>query len=197
MAERKNNKRDNMFLIGGKGTTKETRESYDYYATDPMAINYLLKYETFDKNIWECACGQGNLSKRLEEYGYNVKSTDLIYRGFGEKESVNFLMQTEKFNGDIITNPPYKLAMDFVLKALELSKRKVAMFLKIQFLETQKRWHNLLKFNPPSKVYVFVKRIKCYKNNEPTSYLGAICYCWFVWDKEYDGEPIIRWIDNT
>lgn len=63
--------------------SKKSRATNDYYSTDPTAIDYLLKYESFDKNIWECACGNGNLSKRLENYGYNVLSTDLVYRGFG------------------------------------------------------------------------------------------------------------------
>lgn len=185
-----------MFTIGGKGTGKEKREQYDYYATDPLAVDYLLKYETFDNNIWECACGDGNISKRLEHYGYNVRSTDLIYRGFGEEKPVNFLMETKQFNGDIITNPPYSHSLEFVNQALKLSKRKVAMFLKLQFIETQKRYKHLFSKNPPSAVYVFVKRMKCFKNNEPSSYVSAVCYCWFIWDKEYNGEPVIRWIDN-
>lgn len=61
----------------------KSRALDDFYATDPTAIDYLLKYESFDRNVWECACGNGNLSKRLEDYGYNVLSTDLVYRGFG------------------------------------------------------------------------------------------------------------------
>ena len=195
--KQRNNPKDMMYMIGGNGVAKEEREPYDYYATDPKAVDYLLKHETFDHNIWECACGEGNISKRLEKYGYNVKSTDLVYRNFGEKESVNFLMQYEKFDGDIITNPPFKIALEFIQKALELSKRKVAMFVKLQFLETQKRYKELFLKNPPSKIYIFVKRMKCFKNNEQTTYGSAISFCWIVWDKEYDGEPVIRWIDNT
>ena len=76
------------------------------------------------------------MSKRLESFGYNVKSTDLIDRGYGET-GVDFLAQTEMFDGDILTNPPYKYAMEFVLKALELipDGHKVFMFLKVTFLE--------------------------------------------------------------
>jgi len=196
MRKQTENPKDMIFMYGGKGVTKEQRETYDYYSTDPLAVDYLLKYETFDDNIWECACGEGNISKRLEHYGYNVRSTDLIYRGFGEEKPVNFLMESKQFNGDIITNPPYSLALEFVQKALSLSKRKVAMFLKLQFIETKRRYINLFSKFPPSVIYVFVKRIKCYKNNEKTTYGGAICYCWFVWDKEYTGETRVRWIDN-
>lgn len=167
-----------------------------FYSTDPMAIDYLLQHETFDKNIWECACGNGNLSKRLADFGYNVVSTDLVYRGFGEEKSTNFLECKERFDGDIITNPPYNYALEFVLKALELSKRKVAMFLKIQFLESIKRYENLFKDFPPSKILVFVKRINCYRNDDRNIKGSVVLYAWFIWDKEYDGKTILDWIDN-
>lgn len=67
---------------GASNHSDKKREEHDYYATDPNAIDYLLEKISPDKNIWECACGEGHLSKRLIERGYNVKSTDLINRGF-------------------------------------------------------------------------------------------------------------------
>lgn len=60
------------------------RENDDYYATDPAAVDFLLQKAALSRNLWECACGEGHLSKRLLELGYKVRSTDLIYRGFGE-----------------------------------------------------------------------------------------------------------------
>lgn len=182
--------------LGASGHSNRVRESKDFYSTDPKAIDYLLKHETFDKNIWECACGNGNLSKRLEHFGYNVYSTDLIYRDYGEKESVDFLKQNKKFNGDIITNPPFRYANEFVIKALELTNQKVAMFCRIQFLESQKRYVEIFQNNSPKKVLIFVKRIKCYPNNQDTIGNSAICYCWIIWDKNYDGKTVIEWIDN-
>ena len=135
------------------------------------------------------------MAKRLEDFGYNVVSTDLYDRGYGFS-GVDFLEQTESFSGDIITNPPYKFATEFVLKALELTNRKVAMFLKIQFLESQKRWDKLFSKYPPSVVYVFVKRIKCYKNDVRDNKSSAVCYAWFIWDKENNEETKIRWISD-
>lgn len=85
--------------LGASNHSNTVRASNDYYSTDPRAIDYLLEYETFSKDIWECACGSGKLSERLKENGFNVKSTDLIYRGYGEKESVDFLQETEAFEG--------------------------------------------------------------------------------------------------
>lgn len=184
------------YTLGATPHSNSIRANNDFYSTDPMAINYLLEHEDFDENIWECACGSGKLSERLKNFGFNVKSTDLIYRGYGEKESIDFLTQNQVFDGDVITNPPYNLALEFVEKALELSNRKVAMFLRIQFLESKKRYKRLLKEHPPKKVLVFVKRMKCYPNDSDTVKSSAICFAWFIWDKEYSGNTILEWIDN-
>lgn len=182
--------------LGASNHSERIRADDDFYSTNPVAIDYLLEHEDFDKNIWECACGNGKLSERLKENGFNVKSTDLVYRGYGERESIDFLLQNQVFDGDIITNPPYNLALEFVEKALELSNRKVAMFLKIQFLETKKRYLNLFKENPPKKVLVFVKRMACYREDDTSFRSSAICFCWIIWDKEYDGVTMLDWIDN-
>ena len=109
---------------------------------------------------------------------------------------MDFLKCTKPFNGDIITNPPYKYALEFVLKALELSDRKVAMFLKIQFLESKKRYDKLFSLYPPNRIYVFVKRIFCYKNDNRNYKSSAICYAWFVWDKKCSDECVVKWIND-
>lgn len=172
----------------------ENREDNDFYATDPNAIDSLLMFEEFNHNIWECACGNGVLSERLKKYGYNVTSSDIINRGYSKTILKDFLTTEKPVNCDIITNPPYKYAKEFVLKAHQLTNGKVAMFLKIQFLETQGRYEEVFKNIPPSRVYVFSKRMKCYPNGDDNKESSAICYCWYVWDKTYIGEPIIRWI---
>lgn len=172
------------------------REKNDFYSTDPIAIDYLMDYEIFDNHIWECACGNGNLSKRLESYGYTVYSTDKYYHGYGKRESVDFLKQTKQFDGDIITNPPYKYATEFILKALELTNNKVAMFCKIQLVESYKRYEKIFKHTPPSRILPFVNQIDCYRNDDRTLTGSTVCYAWFVWEKDYDGECIVRWIDN-
>lgn len=78
------NSKSVYYAIGASNHTEKERASDDFYATDSRAIDYLLEKATLDHNLWECACGEGHLSKRLIELGYNVRSTDLIYRGFGE-----------------------------------------------------------------------------------------------------------------
>ena len=129
--------------LGASSHCEEEREENDFYATDPTAIDDLLKYETFNKNIWECAVGKGHLAERLKKYGYTVKCTDLIDRGYPGTKIIDFLNEKYDFEGgDIITNPPYKYCSEFILNALDsISKgHKVAMFLKLQTLEGQKRY---------------------------------------------------------
>ena len=137
--------------MGARNYALEERETHDYYATEPKALELLLREETFSPRVWECACGEGHLAKVLEAHGYSVLSTDLIDRGYG-KGGVDFLQCDEKFDGDIITNPPYKYALQFVQKALELipDGHKVAMFLKLQFLEGKAR-RAFFDIYPPEK----------------------------------------------
>ena len=183
--------------IGARVIAREDREENDYYATDPNALKLVLADLELDHNVWECACGAGHLSKVLEDNGYNVKSTDLYDRGYGIS-GVNFLETEETFNGDILTNPPYSLALDFVKKGLDVIEdgHKVVMFLKIQFLEGKKR-REFFKENPPKYVIVSSSRSKCAKGGNEELFNGpsAVCYAWFVWVKGFKGDPKIRWFN--
>ena len=184
--------------LGASNHSDKERQSHDYYATEPKATELLLAEESFSSVIWECACGEGHMSKVLEANGYQVISTDLVYRGYGNEETVDFLQeQVTEFDGDIITNPPYKYALQFVEKALECVKtgRKVAMFLKLQFLEGKSRKKFFLKY-PPKTVYVSSSRLICAMNGEFEKYpSSAVAYAWFVWEKGYKGNPEIKWIN--
>lgn len=173
------------------------REINDFYATDPSAIDDLLRYEQFNSIIWEFACGQGHLAKRLSEFGYVVRTSDIVDRGYPNTELLDFLKSNETFNGDIITNPPYRYITEFVLKALDSVPNgcKVAMFLKIQTLEGQKRYEDLYKNYPPKTIYVFTKRKPCYKNGEvDKTYSSPVCYAWYVWIKGHYNNTQLKWI---
>lgn len=110
------------------------REKLDFYATDKRAIHELLKREQFLSPIYEPACGMGHIGKVLEEYGYKVKATDICYRGYGEEREVDFFTVTENIL-DIVTNPPYFCASEFLRHALEISgpKVKIAMLFRLAF----------------------------------------------------------------
>lgn len=182
--------------VGSRLYATEEREQHDFYATDPLAVELLLQEEKFSPKIWECACGAGHISRVLEQHGYEVLSTDLYDRGFGEV-GVDFLDSNINFDGDIVSDPPYSEAEKFVRKALETVQTggKVAMLLRLLFLEGQKR-KKLFEEYPPNVVYVFAKRVRCAKGGDFERYTNSMqAFAWFVWEKGYVGDTVIRWIN--
>ncbi len=190
--------KESIFInLGASNHAKKgNREENDYYATEPIAGHLLLEVEPDLSNIWECACGEGHLAQVFDEAGKLGKATDLINRGYGAVE--DFLINTEPYhNGDIVTNPPYKHAQAFVENALERvdTGRYVCMFLRVLFLESQSR-KKLFTTQPPKTVYVSSSRINCAKNGDFATYdSSAVAYAWFVWQKGYKGETIVKWIN--
>lgn len=195
------NLKSTFVTLGASNHSEKERETNDYYATDPHALEIFLDKLKEDgielhKDIWECACGEGHLSEVLKNRGYQVCSTDLVARGY-EEQQIDFLKyEGEDVSFDILTNPPYKNAKEFVEKALEIQANGyyTIMFLKIQFLEGQAR-KKMFKKYPPKYIYVNSTRQLCAMNGEFEKYKAtAICYCWYIWEKGFKGETIIRWI---
>lgn len=175
-------------------------EAHDYYATDPQAAYDLLARQPLS-DIWEPACGEGHLAKAFDRFHLLRRATDLIDRGYGTQ--FDFLSEQEphSYDGDIVTNPPYKYATEFVLQALKVTKeaRRIAMFLPITFLETINRYDRIFREHPPIEIYVYSKRLVCAKNGDfekarATSTMK--CYAWFVWWNTYNAgdSPALRWI---
>lgn len=69
------------------------------------------------------------------------------------------------------------------------------MFLKILFLEGKER-KQLFQTNPPKVVYVSSSRITCAKNGDFNKFTsGALAYAWYIWEKGYKGDTIIKWFN--
>ena len=182
--------------IVGSGRSNGAREMDDFYPTPKFAVRPLLEREKFEGTIWECACGKGDISETLIEYDYPVYSSDLVDRGYGDG-GIDFLSyQGEKFD-NIITNPPYKHALEFVEQAKILANKKIMFLMKTVFLESLSRYEMFMdKEFPLRTVYQFCRRVPIYKSGEEMSNSGLIAYAWFVWDKEYEGKPTIEWIPD-
>lgn len=203
------NKKSIYTTLGASNHVEEEREEHDYYATHPIATEMLCDLETFSKDILEPCCGEGHISKVLEARGYNVESMDLIDRGYG-RGGIDFLEYNEVVDKDIISNPPYSMAKEFVEHAMEIvtEGHKVAMFLKLTFLESDNR-KSLFRKYPVKKIWVSSNRILCGKNGdfyqrddegnikynkrtgEPRLLSSAACYAWFIWEKGYQGPMVV------
>lgn len=172
--------------------TSKGRPDNDFYPTPRNAVEALLAVERFPGLVWEPACGDGAICKVLEETGHIVLATDLIDRGYGEGGR-DFFNESRRVN-HIITNPPYKYAERFVRHSLAQADGKVAMLLKLQFLEGKKRKAFFEKF-PPKTVYVFTYRLKMNREGEDKPQSSSmLAFAWFVWEAGNLDQPIIRWL---
>ena len=203
MSEHKdwNGNKNSIFkTLGASNHTNKERQREDYYATEPAAAEWLLKLEEFKgKPIWECASGENHLANVFKDYGFTVRTSDIVKRT-PKTEELDFLKCTDKWDGHIISNPPYKIAKEFVEKAIELVSdgNKVCMFLKVQFLEGKAR-RKLFETYPPKRIWVSSSRLLCAKNGEFERMKegggSAVAYAWFIWEKGYKGDTIIKWFN--
>lgn len=196
------NRKSTYATLGASNHTDSERQVHDYYATDPRAITMLKQTHFFDGvfKVWEPACGGGHLAQAMKDLGYDVFATDLYEYGYGIS-GMDFL-DTEMSTLDpkidaIVTNPPYKYALEFCEKAIELGISKVAMFLKLTFLEGAKRREFFKKY-PPRYVAVCVNRVQCALNGDAEMFTksSAACYAWFIWEQGYKGNPEILWVER-
>ena len=170
----------------------DNREKDDFYPTPENATQALLDRQKFEGVIWECACGNGAMSKVMIDNGYTVKSTDLIDRGYGET-NIDFLLSYDKVD-NIVTNPPFNLATEFTTHAFTLAKKKVVMLSKISYLEGIKRREVIFNQKKLEKVLIFSRRVPFKKESTQKLASGLMAFGWFIYDVNYDGLPTIDWI---
>lgn len=182
-------------MSGGATAHSAPRERDDFYRTPPSVTAALLKVETFPRDVWECAAGDGAISATLISHGYRVVSTDLIDRGYG-LPGRDFLAEKELLAPAIITNPPFKLADAFVLHALDLGAEKVAVFMRLAWIEGHARYVRLWNKHPPARIWAFSKRQTLWRGDdpEPRETGGTIAFAWYVWERSHAGAPALGWI---
>lgn len=204
MKDWKGNQNSIFKTLGASNHTDKERQVDDYYATDPIAVVKLISNIGLPHNLWECSCGEGHLSKKLIECGYNVYSSDLVDRGYGST-GVDFLgTDSLPFDGaddvGIITNPPYKMATEFVEHAMHLLPEGCPgiFLLKTTALEGKSRYERLYEKGWLKYVFQFSERLLCAKNgmfDEMKAGGGsAVAYAWFWFEKGNARDAVIKWI---
>ena len=181
------------------GVNRGQRKASDFYETPYSITRQFLDQGSFAncKSILEPACGNGAIISVLAEYfsESNISSYDLSMGN-----SYNFLNETRKIDC-IITNPPFSLAYEFILKAKEIATQKFAMLLPLSYLHGEKRYKEIysdLQY-PLSTIYVYTRypMLGDPLRSDGKYRTGMMVYAWFVWDKyRKHPEPTIRWISN-
>lgn len=180
------------------------RRAWFDYSTPVYATEQLIAKEGFTGSIWEPACGRGAISKVFRERGHEVYSTDLFEYGYGTAD-VNFLISSCLFgdyhyvHDNIVTNPPPNQALDFIRVAKKYARFKIALLLKTTFLETVERRAMFSdKEFAFKKMYQFVRRLTFHEGDAEKvkdKNGGMLSLAWFVWERGYEGNAQIDWID--
>lgn len=139
---------------------KPSQNENQFYRTQRPGIVSLLKAERFDRDVWECCCGDGAVSRVLEEAGYDVHSTDLVDRGYGQDRGphCDVLSFTQAPRRTVVTNPPFPIAADMVRHLLSIGVEEIALLLKVNYWNVGARIE-LFRETRPAKVYMATFRM--------------------------------------
>jgi hypothetical protein len=178
----------------------EAKDSADDFPTPPWATRALIEHVLENKDslsklsCLEPACGAGHMAKVLDEYFGEVFCSDAYDYGYGE--ICDFLSDSckEAACDWVITNPPFRLAEEFVLRAIKVARRGVAILARTVFLESVGRYNSIYKTSPPTKFAQFVERVPMVKGRLDSRATTATGYAWFVWEKNAPSKPQLIWI---
>jgi hypothetical protein len=191
-----------VLQTAGKAALKERGD--DLYETPVVAVQALLRHERLPRVIWEPACGPGAIVKVLRAAGHQVVASDLVDYGTDLQDHArrDFLFERRAPDGvqAIVTNPPFKLASEFVAHALDLCPR-VVMLLRLSFIESVSRTA-ILDGGHLARIHVFKNRLPMMhragwtgpKVSNPTA------FAWFVWNRDHRGPATlnrISWSDDV
>ncbi len=170
---------------------REPPDALDYFPTPPWATRALfrhvlpaLRIEAVGR-VWEPACGRGHMAAVISEFtSVPVTATDIFDYGYGTAP-IDFLDQlgppfTDRADW-IITNPPFKPASQFALRALDLARVGVALLLRTQWLESEDRYYAIFRDRPPTLFAPFVERVPMLRGRWEPEASTAPSYSWFVW----------------
>lgn len=163
------------------------RHKDDFYRTPSWATDAVLPHLPLSGRVLEPSAGDGGIVARLllagvqreDVLGYEIdQERAAACAGLGVAVRIaDFLQAVPEQVALVVTNPPYRLAQEFIdaaLRWVEASGGTVAMLLRVNFLGGQKRasFHRA----KPADIYVLPRR---------PSFTGsgtdACEYAWMVW----------------
>jgi hypothetical protein len=166
----------------------EAHDSLDFFPTPAWATRALCTHVIAGIGLdrftaWEPACGEGHMARPLAEYFKIVFASDVQPYGFGDVD--DFLLYGSGANyGNIdwiITNPPFRLAQEFVETAINRASTGVAVLVRSAFTEGIDRFKNLFTKYPPHTIAQFAERVAMVKGKVDEDASSATAYCWIVW----------------
>ena len=178
----------------------EPPDSRDDFPTPPWATRALIEHVIRDTALFkkqtclEPACGAGHMAKVLEEYFFQVNASDKYKYGYGHCHDYLADDWPSTTFDWVITNPPFRLAEEFLLKSLEIAREGVAILARTVFIESVGRYNRIFLDRPPTKFAQFTERVPMVRGRLDKKASTATGYSWIVWEKRITCEPRLLWV---
>lgn len=178
----------------------EPMDSLDDFPTPPWATRAICEYIGPDRlrglACREPAANRGHMSRVLGEYFDGVEASDVHDYGAGFPVSDYLAGDLPEMTDWTITNPPFRLAAQFIHRALLTSREGVAMLVRLSFVETVGRYYRLFEHDAPAVIYPFTERVVMHKGKLAPKGSTATAYCWLVWNMSIHPAPVtlLEWI---
>ncbi len=179
----------------------EAHDSLDDFPTPPWATRALCEFlaarwSLTDQVCREPAANRGHMVAPLSEYFASVEASDVHDYGVGLPQ-LDYLFGAAPSEVDwTITNPPFRLAEQFIERACATSRIGVAMIVRAAFLEGQGRFERLFSKNAPAHVLQFTERVVMHKGRLAPEGSTATAYAWLIWTTHLPALPFtsLHWI---
>ncbi|WP_299686715.1 hypothetical protein [uncultured Tateyamaria sp.] len=198
---------------------QEARDSLDDFPTPPWATRALcekligLGEPLSSQSAWEPCCNRGFMATPAAEYLNEVYATDVHDYGWSGQQAVrDFLIPwdgSDPVVDWVIANPPFRLALEFIQRGLQVARAGVAVFVRTAFVEGLERFNALFRDTPEAVFMPFVERVVLWKGvlldpdvpvcrfNEKTGEheikkpSSATSYCWLVFKRDHLGRGVV------
>jgi len=180
-----------------------TRSDDDWYIEPEWVSARLFGVEHFEGAVWDPACGSGRICESARAAGHTIMYSDIVdrgYRGLDLPLVVRDFIEMETQADNIVSNPPFDIALEFTVKALASARRKVAIVFPTARLNAA-RW---LQDTPLRRVWLLTPRPSMGPGTCVTTGIwpegtkpnqgGKMDFCWLVFERGHVGEPSIGWL---
>jgi hypothetical protein len=129
--------------------------------------------------------------------GYRVFASDIADYGLANCHIGADYLTTKAPPGveAVVTNPPYKLAVQFAEKALR-EVPYLALLLRTNFLESTTRLP-FFRRHQPARIWISSRRLPMMHRHgwQGPRAPSNTCFAWFIWDRNAEQKRVIDWFD--
>lgn len=180
------------------------RDPYDWYVEPFECSAALFQLEKFEGEVWDPACGMGRIVMEARAAGLTAVGSDIVSRSDICAAESDFLARSYQPDfRNIVMNPPFGLAEEFVREAIRIVPRggKVAVILPLVWVSGFSSKRDWLPSSPLRTLYPISPRPSMPPGKVIEAGIrpgnGTKDFAWLVWQNGYLGEASVRFMNTN